>query len=167
MKSLITLSFSMFLFTLAVQAQNKVDNTINKANNSVNSVNNSVNNASATASNAVGTVGNTATQTKALADQVGGLFGAKKKPAGNVVIKVPGITRAKIIQLVELIKSCPGVNSSNVDYVCDDTDQSITVENYKGKLYDFLDDIEKKSPLVTDNNSKASKADNSITITGL
>lgn len=84
-----------------------------------------------------------------------------------MIIKVPGTTRAKIKQLVDIVKSCPGVSASNVDYVCDDTDQSITIENYKGKLNDFLDDIEKKSALVTDNNAKTSKADNSITIIGL
>jgi len=166
MKSLITLTCAMCLFAMVSQAQttNKADLAINKVNNSLNSTNNSVNNGSVTASTAVGTAKNAVTQTKGLAGQFGDLLGVKKSPVGTVVIKVPGATRAKIKKLVEVVKGCSGVNSGNVDYVCDDANQSITIENYKGKLNDFLDDIEKKSTLVTDDNSKVSKADNSITI---
>jgi phage-related protein len=164
MKCLIALTGAMFLLTLASQAQNKVDKAINNANNSVNSVNNSVNNASSTATNAVSTVNNTATQTKALADQVGGLFGGKKKPVSSVTVKVPGANRAKLKELCAILKTCSGVDAKDVDF--DDSQQIVTIGTYKGKLNDLLDELEKKSPQITDNNATTSKADNSITITG-
>lgn len=163
MKRLILLTSALSLFAIASMAQNKVDNSVNKANNSVNSANNSVNNAGATAQNAVGSAQNAATQAKSLADQVGGLFGAKKKAVSAVTIKLPGANRAKIKDLVAVLKTCGGVDGKDIDY--DAAAQTITVGTFKGKLNDLLDDIEKKAPQVTDNNAVASNADNSITIT--
>ncbi|MBS1529775.1 MAG: hypothetical protein JSU01_05680 [Bacteroidetes bacterium] len=165
MKRIILLTSALFVFALTTQAQNKVDNAVNRANNAVNSANNSVNNAGATAQNAVGTAQNTATQVKGVADQVGSLFGAKKKPVSSVLIKVPGANRAKIKDLAAVLKTINGVDGKDVDY--DDAAQTITIGTYKGKLNDLLDEIEKKAPTVTDNNASTSKADNSITITGL
>jgi phage-related protein len=163
MKRLILLTSALAIFALTTKAQNKVDNSVNKANNAVNSANNSVNNASSTAQNAVGTAQNTTTQVKGLTDQVGGLFGAKKKTVGSVTIKVPGANRAKLKELTAIVKTCQGVDARDVDF--DEDQQNIIVGTYKGKVNDLLEELEKKSPQVTDNNSKASRSDNSITIT--
>ncbi|HEX3386809.1 MAG TPA: hypothetical protein VHS53_16525 [Mucilaginibacter sp.] len=165
MKRLILLTSALAIFALTTKAQNKTDKAVNRANNAVNSANNSANNASATAQNAVGTAQNTATQVRGLTDQVGGLFGAKKKAVASVLIKVPGANRAKIKNLAAVIQTIGGVDGKDVDY--DDAAQTITIGTYKGKLNDLLDEIEKKAPTVTDNNATTSKADNSITITGL
>jgi PDZ domain-containing secreted protein len=170
MKALISLFFAMCLLAFASQAQtkpNKVDRSINKANNSVNSASNSVNHASVTATNAVGTAKNAATQTKTVVDQLGDMVGAKKLPVGTIVIKVPGASRKTIKDLCEMVKTCQGVKADNVDYNFDDKDQSITIANYKGKIFDFLDELEKKNPQITDSNAKASKTDGVITITNL
>jgi hypothetical protein len=94
--------------------------------------------------------------------QVGGLLGIKKKVATAVLIKVPGANRAKLKDLVAAVKTCSGVDAKEVDF--DDSAQTITIGVYKGKLNDLLDDLEKKTPTVTDNNATTSKADNSITI---
>lgn len=163
MKRLLLLASTIFLFAAVASAQtNKADRAINKANNSVNSATNSVNNASATGTNAVGAAANAATQTKALADQVSNLFGGKKKSESAIVIKVPGADRGKLKQLCAALKECPGVDARGLDY--DDGQQTITLDRYKGKLNDLLDDLEKKTPMVTDNNVHTSKSDNTITI---
>jgi len=167
MKSLIILSSALFLFVLTANAQtipstNKVDASVNKANAAVNSANASVNNAGATAQNAVGTAQNAKTQVKGTADQVGNLLGIKKKTVSSVLIKVPGANRAKIKDLVAVVKTCDGVDAKDVDF--DDAAQTITIGTYKGKLNDLLDNLEKKTPTVTDNNASTSKAENSITI---
>jgi len=162
MKRFTLITTALFLFALVAKAQNKVDATVNKANNAVNSANNSVNNAGATAQNAVGTAQNAATQVKGLTEQVGSLFGAKKKSVSSVLIKVPGANRAKIKDLVAIVKTCSGVDAKDVDF--DDGAQTITIGTFKGKLNDLLDDLEKKTPTVTDNNASTSKAENSITI---
>jgi hypothetical protein len=165
MKRLVLLTSALFLFALASKAQtpNKVDATVNKANTSVASANNSVNNAGATANNAVGTAQNAKAQVQGVSDQVGGLLGIKKKQVSSVLIKVPGANRAKIKDLVAVIKTVDGVDAKEVDF--DDAAQTITIGTYKGKLNDLLDNLEKKTPTVTDNNAVTSKADNSITIT--
>jgi hypothetical protein len=170
MKSLILLSSALFLFALTSNAQtvptaptNKIDASVNKANNAVASANSSVNNAGATATNAVGTAQNAKAQVQGTANQVGNLLGIKKKPVSSVLIKVPGANRAKIKDLVAVVKTCNGVDPKDVDF--DDAAQTITVGTFKGKLNDLLDDLEKKTPTVTDNNATTSKAENSITIT--
>lgn len=167
MKRLILLTSALSFFSIAVMAQvpstNKVDATVNKANNAVNSANNSVNNAGSTAQNAVGTAQNAKAQVQGVSDQVGGLLGIKKKPVSAVLIKLPGANRAKIKDLVTVIKGINGVDPKEVDY--DDAAQTITIGVFKGKLNDLLDDLEKKAPQVTDANAVTSKADNSITIT--
>jgi hypothetical protein len=163
MKRFFLLASALFLFTLASEAQNKVDATVNKANAAVASANNSVNNAGATANNAVGTAQNAKTQVQGVSDQVGGLLGIKKKTVSSVLIKIPGANRAKIKELVALVKTCDGVDAKDVDF--DDAAQTITIGTYKGKLNDLLDNLEKKTPTITDNNAITSKADNSITIT--
>lgn len=163
MKRLLFLTSTIFLFAAAANAQaNKADRAINKANNSVNSATNSVNNASATGANAVSAASNSASQVKNLADQVSNLFGAKKKPENAIVIKVPGANRATLKELCAALRECPGVDAKGLDY--DDGQQTITLDRYKGKLNDLLDDLEKKAPMVTDNNAHASKPDNTITI---
>ena len=170
MKSLIVLTSALFLFALtsnaqttpAIPATNKVDASVNKANTAVASANSSVNNAGATATNAVGTAQNAKTQVQGTANQVGSLLGIKKKTVSSVLIKVPGANRAKIKDLVAIVKTCGGVDPKDVDF--DDSAQTITVGTFKGKLNDLLDDLEKKTPTVTDNNATTSKAENSITI---
>jgi hypothetical protein len=156
MKPLILLIAALFLFALTSNAQqtNKVDASVNKANAAVNSANNSVNNASASASNAVTTVANTGAQAKALGTQVSGLFGGGKK-LNTTVIKVPGATLGKLKKILAGVKDCPGVDAGSVTFVCDDNDQSITV-NHKGKTNELLDALEKKTDLVTDDNVKVS-----------
>lgn len=163
MKRFFLLTSALVLFALASKAQNKIDATVNKANNAVASANNSVNNAGATAQNAVGTAQNAKAQVQGVSDQVGGLLGIKKKPVSSVLIKVPGANRAKIKDLVAIVKTIEGVDAKDVDF--DDAAQTITIGTYKGKLNDLLDNLEKKTPTVTDNNASTSKADNSITIT--
>ncbi|MFI5159684.1 MAG: hypothetical protein ACHQHN_00335 [Sphingobacteriales bacterium] len=167
MKSLIILSVALFIIVVTANAQttastNKVDASVGKANAAVASANNSVNAAGATAQNAVGTAQNAKAQAKGTADQVSNLLGIKKKTVSSVLIKVPGANRAKIKDLVAIVKTCNGVDAKDVDF--DDAAQTITVGTFKGKLNDLLDDLEKKTPTVTDNNVTTSKAENSITI---
>jgi len=162
MKRLVLLTSALFLFAIASKAQNKVDAAVNKANNAVASANNSVNNAGATAQNALGTAQNAKAQVQGTADQVSNLLGIKKKPVSSVLIKVPGANRAKIKDLVAIVKTCDGVDAKDVDF--DDAAQTISIGTYKGKLNDLLDNLEKKTPTITDNNATTSKAENSITI---
>jgi len=156
MKPLIILSCALFLFALTASAQtNKADMAVNRANNAVNSANASVNNASATATNAVGSVTNTANQVKDVANQVGSLFG-KKHPANVTIIKVPGATLGKLKTIYAGLKDCGSVDASSLKLVCTDDDQSITV-NHKGSTSDLLEQLEKKTQLVNDDNVRLSE----------
>jgi hypothetical protein len=176
----------------ANNAINGANNAVNGANNAVNVANNKMNSAASSVNGTYNSVNNTKnkitgflnkgndTTTNAQAalpppppgppgkptdtlmqnlKKIGNLF---KKPRINVVVKVPGANRAKLKELTELLKTCPNVDKKNVDF--DDAQQSITVNSYKGKLPDLLSDIQKRNAQVTNSNSTASAADNSITI---
>jgi hypothetical protein len=151
MRKLVFLTCVLSLFALALEAQNKVDKSANRTNGSVNSANTSVNNASATASNAINTASNTATQTKALADQVGNLFGKKKNPADAVanttVISIKGANFGKLKKLNDGILTCESVQDSKMKF---SAAESIITVSHTGSTSKLLKEIQKKVDIVTD-----------------
>jgi hypothetical protein len=153
MKPAITLIAILCLFAFATKAQtvpsNKVDNSLAKANTSLNSVNSSVNNASATGTNAVNTAGNAAASAKNLAGQVGGLFGKKPAdgPVNTTVITVKNAKFGLLKQITENVQSCTDVQDAKMKYSSDGS--TITV-SHTGTTTKLLKEIQKKSPLITD-----------------